>query len=41
VFEDSASGIRSATEAGCHVVTVDAPADLPSLVTTELTRNQV
>jgi HAD superfamily hydrolase (TIGR01509 family) len=37
VFEDSASGIRSASEAGCHVVTVHAPADLPGLVEAVLT----
>jgi beta-phosphoglucomutase len=36
VFEDSASGIRSGLDAGCRVVTVNAPADLPSLVKTEL-----
>jgi HAD superfamily hydrolase (TIGR01509 family) len=36
VFEDSASGIRSGLDAGCRVVTVNAPADLPSLVETAL-----
>lgn len=36
VFEDSASGIRSASEAGCRVVTVSAPSDLLGLVETEL-----
>jgi HAD superfamily hydrolase (TIGR01509 family) len=36
VFEDSDSGIRSASEAGCRVVTVHAPADLCGLVETEL-----
>jgi HAD superfamily hydrolase (TIGR01509 family) len=36
VFEDSASGIRSGLDAGCRVVTVPAPADLPGLVETAL-----
>jgi HAD superfamily hydrolase (TIGR01509 family) len=36
VFEDSMSGIRSGLDAGCRVVTVHAPADLPSLVETAL-----
>ncbi|MDR3719246.1 MAG: HAD family phosphatase [Bryobacteraceae bacterium] len=40
VFEDSASGIRSASEAGCHVVTVKTPADLPGLVASEFARDQ-
>jgi len=36
VFEDSASGIRSASDAGCRVVTVNAPVDLLGLVETAL-----
>lgn len=40
VFEDSASGIRSASDAGCRVVRVNAPADLPGLVTAELANHQ-
>ena len=32
VFEDSASGLRSGSDAGCRVVTVKSPADLPGLV---------
>jgi beta-phosphoglucomutase len=36
VFEDSATGIRSGSEAGCRVVTVKSPADLLGLVTDAL-----
>jgi HAD superfamily hydrolase (TIGR01509 family) len=32
VFEDSAAGVRSGLDAGCHVVTVKAPEDLVELV---------
>jgi HAD superfamily hydrolase (TIGR01509 family) len=36
VFEDSASGIRSGLDAGCRVVTVNAPTDLIGLVAAAL-----
>lgn len=36
VFEDSAAGVRSGTDAGCRVVTVKAPEDLMRLVETAL-----
>lgn len=38
VFEDSVSGIRSASDAGCRVVTVSTPAEVPALVGTALGR---
>lgn len=36
VFEDSASGIRSAQDAGCRVVKVGEPSQLPGLIRTAL-----